>query len=107
MNAIRDFASNLSCFEGRITGNLDLKGKEYRMKLREFVTTSNLGDIALIKSLLDAEGIPFLAHGEHFHSVRPLIEPVRFLVPEDDLDRAKPLIESIHLLFCPLSIRIN
>lgn len=69
------------------------------MELKELVATSNPVDIALIKSLLDSEGIPYLAQGEHFHLVRPLIEPVRFLVAERDLDRAKLLIESIRLSF--------
>ena len=73
------------------------------MELKELVATSNLADIALIKSLLDAEGIPYLAQGEHFHSVRPLIEAVRFLVPEAELDRARPLIESIRLSYGSLA----
>jgi len=73
------------------------------MELKELVATSNLADIALIKSLLDSEGIPYLAQGEHFNLVRPLVEPVRFLVAEEDLDRAKPLIESIHLSFGPFA----
>jgi SAM-dependent methyltransferase len=69
------------------------------MALKELVSTSNMADIALIKSLLDSEGIPYLAQGEGFHAVRPLIEPVRFLVAEEDLERARPLIEDIHLSF--------
>lgn len=73
------------------------------MELRELVATPNQADIALIKSLLDSEGIYYLAHGEHFNLVRPLVEPVRFLVAEADLDRAKPLIEALHLSFSHLS----
>jgi len=69
------------------------------MELKELVVTSNLADIALIKSLLDSESIPYLAHGENFHLVRLLIEPVRFLVAESDLDRARPLIDSLRLSF--------
>jgi len=69
------------------------------MKLKELVSTFNLADIAVIKSLLDAEGIAYLAQGEQFHLVRPLVEPVRFLVAEGDLDRALPLIESIRLSY--------
>ena len=69
------------------------------MELKELVTTSNLTDIALLKSLLDSEGIPASCRGEHSHPVRPLIEPVRFLVTEEDLDRAKPLIGGIRLSF--------
>ncbi|MFC2082858.1 putative signal transducing protein [Candidatus Bipolaricaulota bacterium] len=73
------------------------------MELKELVATSNLGDIALIKSLLDSEGIPYLAQGESFQSLRPLIEPVRFLIAESDMDRAQPLIESIRLSYAPIS----
>jgi hypothetical protein len=73
------------------------------MPLKELVSTSNMADIALIKSLLDSEGIRYLAQGESFHLVRPLIEPVRFLVDEEDLDRALPLIESLHLSYGPFA----
>ena len=73
------------------------------MELKELVVTSNFADIALIKSLLGSESIPFLAHGENFHLVRPLVEPVRFLVAEGDLDRARPLIESLRLSFGPFA----
>ena len=73
------------------------------MALKELVTTSNLGDVALIKSLLDSEGIPYLAHGEHFHLLRPLIQPVRFLISEEDMDRARPLIESLTLTYGPFA----
>lgn len=73
------------------------------MKLKELVSTFNLADIAVIRSLLDAEGIAYLAQGEQFHSVRPLVEPVRFLVAEGDLNRALPLIESIRLAYGSLS----
>jgi len=73
------------------------------MSLKELVSTSNIADIALIKSLLDAEGIPYIAQGENFHAVRPLIEPVRFLIPEEDVDRARPLIDSLRLSIVPLA----
>lgn len=73
------------------------------MKLKELVRTFNLGDIALIRSLLDSERIVYLAHGEHFNLVRPLVQPVRFLVAEDDLDRARPLIEPLQLTFVPIA----
>jgi len=73
------------------------------MELKELVTTSNLADIALIKSLLDSEGISYLAQGENSNFVQPLIEPVRFLVAAEDLDRARPLIDAMRLSFSPLA----
>lgn len=69
------------------------------MALRELVATSNPAEIALIKSLLDGEGIPYLAQGENFHAVRMLAEPVRFLVPEQHLEDARPLIAELSLSF--------
>jgi hypothetical protein len=69
------------------------------MALKELVATSNPAEVALIKSLLDGEGIPYLAHGDNFHSVRMLVEPVRFLVPEEEMGRARPLVEDLTLSF--------
>ena len=74
------------------------------MELRELVSTFNQGDIAIIKSLLESEGIYFLAHGEHFNLIRPFIQPVRFMVSEDELERAQALIEDISLTRTPLSL---
>ena len=77
------------------------------MKLRELAATFNQGDIALIKSLLESENIDFLAHGEHFNLIRPWIQPVRFMVAEDQLDRAKALIDSLNLTYSPMSLSLD
>ena len=77
------------------------------MELRVLVTTFNQGDIALIKSLLESEDIDFLAHGEHFNLIRPWIQPVRFMVAEDKLDRAKALIDSLNLTRSPISLSLG
>ena len=69
------------------------------MALKELVATSDPAEIALIKSLLDSEEIPYIAQGEHFHAVRSLIVPVRFLVPEEEMDRARPLLQDLSLSF--------
>lgn len=74
------------------------------MELRELVSTFNQGDIAMIKSLLESEGIDYLAHGENFNQIRPFIQPVRFMVAEDMLDRARTLIEGISLTRAPISL---
>lgn len=74
------------------------------MKLRVLAATYNLGDIAVIKSLLESEGIDFLAHGEHFNLIRPWIQPVRFMVAEDTLESAKVLINNLNLTYSPLSL---
>ena len=74
------------------------------MELRELVSTFNQEDIALIKSLLESEGINYLAHGDNFNQIRPFIQPVRFMVAEDVLERAQTLIEGISLTRTPISL---
>ena len=74
------------------------------MKLHVLAATYNLGDIAVIKSLLESEDIDFLAHGENFNLIRPWVQPVRFMVAEDMLERAKVLIDSLNLTYSPLSL---
>jgi len=63
------------------------------------IETANPADIAMIKSLLDAEGIVYFAQGEAFHAVRPTIEPVRFMVAEDQLEIARELIAGLRLSY--------
>jgi hypothetical protein len=67
------------------------------------IETANIADVALIKSILDAEGILYFAHGEQFNLVRPMLEPVRFMVPEDQLDRARDVLSGISFTYSPLS----
>jgi len=71
------------------------------MELRELVATTNMADIALIKSLLDAEEITYLAQGEHFHAVRPApgLDPVRFMVPDAELHRAREVLKDVKLSY--------
>jgi len=67
------------------------------------IETSNPADIALIKSLLDSEGILYFVHGEAFSAVRPLVEPVRILVAEDRIEEAQDLIRGLRLSYGPIT----
>ena len=73
------------------------------MKYELLVETSNPADVALIKSLLESEGILYFVHGEAFSAVRPLVEPVRILVAEDRLEDAKGLIGGLRLAYGPIA----
>lgn len=64
---------------------------------RLVISTSNLGDIAVIKSLLDAERIPYFVEGENFNLVTPWIEPVKFFVREDSVDQALDALRSFNV----------
>lgn len=52
-------------------------------KFIEILETYNFSDIAMMKSLLEGNGIEYLLLGETFNQVRPFWEPVRLLIRED------------------------
>jgi uncharacterized protein YbaR (Trm112 family) len=63
----------------------------------EICSSLNMGDVALIKSILDDAGIEYYAYGENFMAVRPLLEPIRFFVNEGQLEEAKELLKDFKL----------
>jgi len=58
--------------------------------LVEVLSTGDPGQVSVIKSILEAEEIPYLAQGENFAMARNI--PVRFLVPRDYLENAQGVL---------------
>lgn len=54
------------------------------------LSIADAGQIPLIKSMLEAEEIPYPAQGENLNLARNI--PVRFLVPKEYLDAAKEIL---------------
>lgn len=63
----------------------------------ELFSSLNQGDIALIKSILDDAEVDYYVFGENFLGVRPLLEPARFFVNEDQLEQAKEVLKDFQL----------
>jgi hypothetical protein len=61
--------------------------------LKELLTTNDQGEIALFKSILEGEKIPFVPQGDHFSTMQAYGMTVRFLVPKDYLEQARQLLE--------------
>jgi hypothetical protein len=70
------------------------KEKPEFVDLEEVLSTNNPGEIALIKSLLEAENIPYVVQGENF-TLRAAPIPVRVLVPREHLVRAREVLEDL------------
>ncbi len=66
---------------------LPVAAKQEFVDLVEVMSSGDAAQIPLIKSILEAEEIPYLAQGENFALGRYIA--VRFLVPRDYLDDAK------------------
>jgi len=73
------------------------------MGYKLLIETLNPADIVLIKLLLDAEDILYFVQGEAFSAIRPMVEPVRFMVAEDRLQEAEELIGGLHLSYGPIA----
>jgi uncharacterized protein YbaR (Trm112 family) len=63
----------------------------------ELLSSLNQGDIALIKSMLDDAKIFYYVVGENFLAIRPLLEPARFFVNEQQLKEAADLLKDFKL----------
>ena len=59
----------------------------------ELFVTFNPVDIAIIKSLLDAEDIPYMLEGENFLEIHPIVQPARFKVDASRFEDAKALLK--------------
>jgi hypothetical protein len=59
---------------------------------KKILSTSNPGDIAFIKSILDSAGITYFFQGENFvHMAYPM--PARLMVKKDEVEKAKELLK--------------
>lgn len=67
------------------------------MEFKELIRTFNKGDIAFLKSLLESEQIEFYCHGEYFSLCHHMVEPVRIMVREDQLEKAQNLIKDLKI----------
>ena len=63
----------------------------------ELLSSLNQGDIALIRSILDDSEVDYYVFGENFLGVDPLIQPARFFVNENQLEKAKEVLKDYHL----------
>jgi hypothetical protein len=69
----------------------------------EILATYNPADIVFLKSLLESEGIQYFFKGEHFMYMRPLADPVRLMVRQDQVDDAIDLVKDVKLSVAGLS----
>ena len=74
------------------------------VEYEEILGTYNAADIAIIKSILDAEKITYFFQGEHFTYMRPLADPARLLVKKDQAGAARELLKGLQLSFTALNL---
>jgi hypothetical protein len=65
----------------------------------EILFTPSPGDMAVIKSLLDSEGIVYYFRGEFFSSEYPFAQPARLMVRTDQADEVKEILKSLSITY--------
>ena len=71
------------------------------------LTLFNVGDIAVIKSVLDSAQIEYVFEGENFNLVEPMVQPARLFVKSSQASMAKELLKEMNLHYWSLSPREN
>jgi len=74
-------------------------------EFEKILTIFNVGDIAVIKSVLDSAKIEYIFDGENFNLVDPMIQPARLFVKSSQAGMARELLKEMNLHFWSLSIR--
>ncbi len=69
----------------------------------EILSTFNLVDIAVIKSILDDGEIHYYFIGENFNQIDQLVQPTRLFIREDDVEEAKELLKDFSLTYLGLA----
>jgi hypothetical protein len=70
----------------------------------EVLSTFNIGDIAIIKSILDKEELTYYFKGDQLHAVRPMVEPARLIVRKDQVQKAIELLKDLDLNYLTFSV---
>ena len=65
------------------------------MAFKELLSTRNLAEVAVLKSLLDSEGIPYFVQGEQFNSAIAFGGEARFMVDENRIEEARDLARAL------------
>lgn len=71
--------------------------EEEFIEYTEILRTSNPSDIALIKSILDSEGIIYYFQGEHANNILPPILPARLKVNKAQEKEAVEILKDLNL----------
>lgn len=69
------------------------------------LSTYNLGDIAVLRSMLDGQGIEYYLQGENAAYIRGYMDPTILMVREDQVQTVKELLGKFDIQFTMFSTK--
>jgi|WetSurMetagenome_2_1015567.scaffolds.fasta_scaffold498749_1 hypothetical protein len=63
----------------------------------KILETDSLRDIAMIKSVLDAERVRYFIQGENMKFIRPVVDIAKLMVSEEDAQKVVELLKPLKL----------
>ena len=78
-----------------LIGALPVEPAPEYVEFEEILATYNAVEIAIIKSLLDPEGIDYYFKSEFFSYMEPLAQPARLMVRKDQADEAGQILKEL------------
>ncbi len=76
------------------------------LDLVEVLATFNPGDIAMLESVLDANGVDYLFQGENFVMVQPMVDPARLFVRREQLGLVQELLGELDLTYRAIAMAL-
>lgn len=78
--------------------NIKTRGEEELPEIIAVLSTYSHGDVAIIKSILNAAGIYYYFKGErHLGLVKPWADPAKLMVRKDEQETVKDLLKDLKL----------
>ena len=68
------------------------------------LSTFNVGDVAMIDSILEGSEIDYYIQGIEFLHIRPLVEPARILVAREQAEEARGLLKDLNINFSGIAL---
>lgn len=70
----------------------------------EVLSTFNVGDIAIIKAILDSEKVIYYFKGDQLQLMRPMAEPARLMVKKGDVQKAIEILKNLKLNYMTFAV---